>query len=81
MGVVAATALVVGLMALAVASVTITETNLPDYEFPNGVADRVAFARAGTMHNFTYLGGFLGIFTGSAFLIVARVRTKSKQAN
>jgi hypothetical protein len=75
MGVVAATALVVGLVALLFASLFITETMLSDYKFPIGV-DKVAFARAGTMHNFTYLGGFLGILTGSAYLIVVKTRMK-----
>lgn len=32
------------------------------------------FDCAGVMHNFSYLGGFLGIFTGSAFLIWERAR-------
>jgi hypothetical protein len=26
------------------------------------------------MHNFSYLGGFIGIITGSLYLIVERVR-------
>jgi len=72
--VVAVTALVVGLGALAYASWTITETNLPGYRFPDGVIDKVAFVRAGTMHNFSYLGGFLGIITSSLYLIVERAR-------
>jgi hypothetical protein len=81
--VVALTALAVGLAALAYASWTITETNLPDYWFPADVTDKVAFARAGTMHNFSYLGGFLGILTGSLYLIVERARlahSSSKRA-
>jgi hypothetical protein len=76
--VVAGTALAVGLGALAWASFTITESSLPGYWYPEGVADKVAFARAGTMHNFSYLGGFIGIVTGSLYLVVERVRlTKS----
>lgn len=72
--VVAGTALLVGLGALACAYVTISEATLPGYWYPEQVADKVAFARAGTMHNFSYLGGFLGIVTGSLYLIVERVR-------
>jgi hypothetical protein len=72
-GVVAGTALVVGLAALVYASFTISETSLPESWYPGQVADRVAFARAGTMHSFSYLGGFLGIITGSVYLIVRRV--------
>jgi hypothetical protein len=72
--VVAGTALVVGLAALVYACLTITPASLPGYWYPDGVADKVAFARAGTMHNFSYLGGFLGIVTGSLYLIVEHVR-------
>ena len=72
--VVAGTALAVGLGALAWASVAVTESNLPAFRYPVGVADRVAFARVGVMHNFSYLGGLLGVVTGSLYLIVARIR-------
>jgi hypothetical protein len=73
-GVVAITALVVGFGALAWGMFAITETNLPDFGYPLRVADRVAFARAGVMHNFSYLGGFLGIVTGIAYLLFQRSR-------
>lgn len=72
--VVAATALVVGLGALATAWLTLTADNLPAVWYPEGVQDRVAFARVGVMHNFSYLGGFLGILTGLAYLAGARWR-------
>jgi hypothetical protein len=64
--VVAGTTLAVGLAALVYASFTITAAT------PDGVAG-AAFERAGTMHNFSYLGGFLGIVTGSVYLCIARV--------
>lgn len=67
--VVVSTTLLVGLAALVVAFITLSDTNLPAYWYPEQVADKVAFARAGTMHNFSYLGGFLGIFTGSVYLL------------
>jgi hypothetical protein len=72
--VVAVTALVTGLVALAWASCTITESTLPPYWYPEGLTNQVAFARAATMHNFSYLGGFLGILTGSAYLVIERIR-------
>jgi hypothetical protein len=72
--VVAGTALLVGLGALIFASFTVSEGNLPGYWYPAQVTDKVAFARAGTMHNFSYLGGFLGIVTGSLYLVWERVR-------
>ena len=72
--VVALTALVVGLGGLLWAYCSITASNLPGYWYPAGATDRVAFARAGTLHNFTYLGGFLGSITGSLYLVAERVR-------
>jgi hypothetical protein len=78
--IVAVTTLLVGLGALAVASAIITPANLPDFGYPDAVADKVAFARAGTMHNFSYLGGFLGILTASLYLIVARVRLARRRS-
>ena len=72
--IVAFTAFIIGLGALAYASSSITATNLPEYWYPEGVTNQVAFARAGTMHNFSYLGGFLGIITGSLYLVAERIR-------
>jgi hypothetical protein len=74
--VVTATALAVGLGALAYAAGTITEDSLPAFWYPTGVADKVAFARAGMMHNFSYLGGFLGIITATIYLVAARLRLR-----
>jgi hypothetical protein len=79
-GIAAATALVAGLGALLWASLTITKANLPAYHFPPGVLDKVAFARAGAMHNFSYLGGFLGILTASTYLVIARWRAVGRGA-
>jgi hypothetical protein len=72
--VVASTALLFGLGALAVASATVSAANLPDFWYPEAPIDRVAFARVGIMHNFSYLGGFLGILTGMIYLAIARWR-------
>src|SRR5262249_806144 len=72
--VVAATALLTALAALSWGYLTISESPLPAGEYPAAVADRVGFARARAMHNFSYLGGFLGIVTGSLYLVWERVR-------
>jgi len=52
----------------------ITPESLPAFHYPEGV-DKVAFARVGVMHNFSYLGGFLGIVTGIVYLAIVRWRT------
>jgi hypothetical protein len=72
--VVAGTALLTGLGALLYASLAISDSDIPAFSYPAGVVDKVAFARAGIMHNFSYLGGGLGVLTGSAYLAVARAR-------
>lgn len=72
--VVLVTALVVGLGALVYAYVALPEAAIADCWVPVGVADRAAFVRAGTMHDFSYLGGGIGIITASVFLVVSRFR-------
>lgn len=67
-GIAVATAFVVGLGALAFAMLTIDESHVfPDGWFPMRNIDKAAFVRAGMMHNFSYLGGLLGIVTGCAY--------------
>lgn len=49
--------------------------------YPHEVQDKAAFARAAAMHNSSYLGGFLGIITGSLFLIGERFRLAGGKEN
>jgi hypothetical protein len=71
--VVALTSFAVGMWALVDATHNITEESVSRSSFPGGVSDKVAFARVGNMHNFSYFGGFVGIVTASLYLIVARL--------
>lgn len=73
-GVVAITALVVGLGGLIYASNTVNAPADFSWDYPEGVTDPVGFARVGMMHSFGYLGGFLGTLTASAYLVAARIR-------
>lgn len=75
--IVVATTLAIGLITLLIAYQTAT----PDlFWIPDAVGDRVAFARAGAMHDASYLGGFIGILTGSAYLFVEHYRIKRQIA-
>lgn len=65
------TTLLVGLGALAVGLITIESSNLPDWMAGRAVSDPVAFARAGQMHDFSYLGGMIGLVIG-AFIAVRK---------
>lgn len=78
--IVAATAVLFGLGALLYATLTFTTENLPSFRYPAEVADRVAFARVGVLHNFSYLGGLIGIFMGLAYLALAHWRLPSPAA-
>jgi hypothetical protein len=76
--VVALTALAVGLGALGYSYISIDADHLPSYDFPLGV-DQVAFSRVGMMHNFSYIGGFVGILTAMTYLIIVGVRTSLRK--
>lgn len=71
------TALLVSTTALLFACLLIGQDHLPSFWYPEEEINRVAFARVGTMHNFSYLGGFAGIFVAIAYLAIARKRFKN----
>jgi len=77
-GVCAATALLVGLGALGLAILTVDGSSIPQRFMDMGVTDPRAFMRAGTMHNFSYLGGFIGIVTGAAFQLINALRSRRR---
>lgn len=63
-GVVVLTTLAVGLIALAGGFIFI-DASIGSFErYGLAIDDDVAFARAGNMHNFSYLGGVIGVITG-----------------
>ena len=77
-GVVAITTLIVGLTALAIAYAIVDIESVGEIApYGNQVIDDVAFARAGTMHNFSYLGGLIGIVTGGVSILLQRRRFNS----
>ena len=79
-GVVALTAFCIGVGALAVSCFTIHTGAIPAWPYPEGVQDTVNFARVGTMHNFSYLGGLVGILAGIAYLVSQRRQTSPASA-
>lgn len=72
------TTLLVGLGALAAGLITIESSNLPDWMLGRAVSDPVAFARAGQMHNFSYLGGLIGFAVGA--FIATRKAIQSRRS-
>jgi hypothetical protein len=71
-GVAVVTALAIGLGALVAGYALVTPEGVAELALPDGVNDRAAFVRVGVMHNFGYLGGVVGIFTGAASLVWMR---------
>lgn len=68
--VVLCTTVFTGWMAFAIATLWIPSEPNEEWVFRGlAISDAAAFRRAGTMHNFSYLGGLLGIFTGLASLL------------
>lgn len=73
--VVALTALLVGLLALLIASLAVdAEIAGQQTHYGNEIQNDVAFVRARTMHNFSYLGGLIGIVTGCISIVARRRR-------
>lgn len=72
------TTLTVGLGALAYAYATFTPATIAISRYPARITQPLAFARAGYMHNFSYLGGLVGIIVGILFLLVQRRRIKRR---
>jgi hypothetical protein len=74
-GVVATTTLIAGLVALAIAFIVVDPDAVGEItRYNNEMTDDAAFARAGTMHNFSYLGGLVGIITGGVTIFLQRRR-------
>ena len=50
---------------------------------PPNVVDKPAFITAGSIHNFTYLGGGIGLLVGIIFLLVknSRLRRREEESN
>jgi len=79
-GVVAATALVVGLAALAYAFVMVDAASVGKItRYGHEINDSVAFARAATMHNYSYFGGLAGIVTGGVAVFWQRWRMNASR--
>ena len=60
--IVAFTSFITGISALVYAFLTINNDNVQEIIiYNNTISDPTSFMRAGTMHNFSYIGGLLGI--------------------
>jgi len=72
--------LLVGLLALLHGYATITEGSLPRWMENRDVGNPVNFARAGHMHNFSYLGGLVGLVTGLGYVIRKLMKARKQKS-
>ena len=49
------------------------------WRIPSNVIDKPAFITAGTIHNFSYLGGAIGLLAGIIFLLIKNYRIRRNQ--
>ena len=76
-GVVMITTLIFGLAALIYAYAVVDSNTVGEItRYGNEIMDDAAFMRAGTMHNFSYLGGLFGIIAGVVAIYFVRVLQK-----
>jgi hypothetical protein len=70
------TALLIGIIALIYGLINYDIVNIPQFSFPDGVVDKVNFAVVGNMHNFSYIGGIIGIIIGIIYIIINNFRIR-----
>jgi hypothetical protein len=78
--VVAATALLVGMLALFASCFLVNEEHVGEITRYGQVIEQPGpFLRASTMHNFSYLGGLLGIISGGLYLALSHFRMETSR--
>jgi len=70
------TALLTGIIALIYGLDKYNINDIPRFNIPEGVNDIVKFCVVGNMHNFSYIGGFIGIVIGIIYLIVMNMKIR-----
>jgi hypothetical protein len=70
------TALLIGIIALIYGLINYDINNIPKINYPVGVVDKVSFAIVGNMHNFSYIGGLIGIIVGIIYIIINNFRIR-----
>lgn len=53
----------------------LTKTGV-DWWLPDDLIDRSAFITVGSIHNFSYLGGVIGLLAGIGYMLFRKLRTK-----
>jgi hypothetical protein len=69
-------AMITGLVGLVYGKVILSNAQLNWY-FPDNLVDKANFIAVGSLHNFSYLGGLLGLFAGITYLIIQKKKIKA----
>jgi hypothetical protein len=64
-------AIAAGIVGFFYGKLILTRTGV-DWWLPNNLVDRNAFITVGSIHNFSYLGGLLGLIAGVCYLIILK---------
>jgi hypothetical protein len=72
------TALIIGIIALIYGLIKYNADNLPYFNIPDGVIDKEKFCVVGNMHNFSYIGGIIGVLVGIIYIILKRMKMRKK---
>jgi len=70
------TAFIIGIIALFYGLIFFNVNNLPNFNIPNNVIDKVNFCVIGNMHNFSYIGGLVGILVGIVYIVIKKIKIK-----
>ncbi len=77
MGVTIVIAFLIGLIGLAYGKLDLSHTNV-DWWFPANLIDKESFITVGSMHNFSYIGGCVGLIAGIMFSIRRRGKASKR---
>jgi hypothetical protein len=70
------TALTIAIIALIFGLIKYNTSNLPNFNIPNGVEDKVKFCIVGNMHNFSYIGGIVGMIVGIIYITIKNIKIR-----
>lgn len=70
------TALIIGIVALIYGLINYNINNLQNFNIPNDIEDKIRFCVVGNMHNFSYLGGLIGIIVGVINIIIRNFKIR-----
>jgi hypothetical protein len=78
------TALLIGIIAMVYGLIKFDINNIPMFLYdniPDNVEDKINFCVVGNMHNFSYIGGIVGMVVGIIYIVIKKIKIKNKILN